>query len=214
MALLAAVLTVALSQAPVHRSAYHDYRVVTWVDGLAHPWSIAFLPGGDTLVTEQPGRLRIVRDGKLYGRGASDMKAGIAAAVYAVEAIRRAGVELRGSVEVSGTVDEESGGFAGAAFLCERGWISHARTDHVIIPEPLNVDRVCLGHRGVWWAEIEMKGRIAHGSMPFLGASAIRGMGDFLARVERELYPRLDARRTAMPANQGTRADFQEFGRT
>src|SRR3989304_1738104 len=53
------------AQAPVHRSAYHDYRVVTLVDGLEHPWSIAFLPGGDMLVTEQPGRLRIVRGGKL-----------------------------------------------------------------------------------------------------------------------------------------------------
>ena len=44
-----------------------------------------------------------------------DMKAGIAAAVYAAEAIRRAGIELEGSLEISGTVDEESGGFAGAA---------------------------------------------------------------------------------------------------
>jgi len=52
-------------QSPVQRSAYHDYRVVTLVDGLEHPWSIAFLPGGDMLVTERPGRLRIVRDGKL-----------------------------------------------------------------------------------------------------------------------------------------------------
>ena len=42
-----------------------DYRVVTFVDGLEHPWSIAFLPDGDVLVTEQPGRLRIVRDGAL-----------------------------------------------------------------------------------------------------------------------------------------------------
>lgn len=52
-------------QAPVQRSAYHDYRVVTYVDGLEHPWSIAFLPGGDVLVTEQPGRLRVIREGAL-----------------------------------------------------------------------------------------------------------------------------------------------------
>jgi aldose sugar dehydrogenase len=49
----------------VHRSAHHDYRVVTVVEGLQHPWSIAFLPDGDMLVTERPGRLRIVRDGRL-----------------------------------------------------------------------------------------------------------------------------------------------------
>ena len=52
-------------QSDVLRSAYHDYRVVTVADGLEHPWSIAFLPGGDILVTERPGRLRIVRQGKL-----------------------------------------------------------------------------------------------------------------------------------------------------
>lgn len=52
-------------QTPVHRSTYHDYRVVTVVDGLENPWSIAFLPGGDMLVTERPGRLRIVRNGAL-----------------------------------------------------------------------------------------------------------------------------------------------------
>ncbi len=49
----------------VFRSAYHDYRVVTVADGLVQPWSIAFLPGGDMLVTERPGRLRIIRQGKL-----------------------------------------------------------------------------------------------------------------------------------------------------
>jgi aldose sugar dehydrogenase len=47
------------------RSALHDYRVVTVVDALVQPWSIAFLPGGDALVTERPGRLRIIRNGKL-----------------------------------------------------------------------------------------------------------------------------------------------------
>lgn len=49
----------------VFRSAYHDYRIVTLVEALVEPWSIAFLPGGDILITERPGRLRIVRNGKL-----------------------------------------------------------------------------------------------------------------------------------------------------
>ena len=62
------------------------------------------------------------------------MKAGIAAALFAVEGIRRAGVELNGAVEISGTVDEESGGFAGVAWLAEHGRLSAVRTDYVIIP--------------------------------------------------------------------------------
>jgi succinyl-diaminopimelate desuccinylase len=69
----------------------------------------------------------------------------------------------------------------------------------VISPEPLNVDRVCIGHRGVWWAEIETLGRIAHGSMPFLGDSAIRHMSAVLEKFEHQLYPALAARHSDMP---------------
>jgi len=141
----------------------------------------------------------IVRDGRIYGRGACDMKAGIAAAVYAAEAIRRAGIELDGSVEISGTVDEESGGYAGVAWLAERGRLSADRADFVIIPEPLNVDRICIGHRGVYWFEVTTHGRIGHGSMPFLGVSAIEHMGAILDRVRRELLPALAARTTQVP---------------
>jgi aldose sugar dehydrogenase len=55
----------ALAQLPTRQSTLHDYRVVTVAEGFVNPWSIAFLPGGDMLVTERPGRLRIVRSGKL-----------------------------------------------------------------------------------------------------------------------------------------------------
>ena len=148
-----------------------------------------------------------VRDGKVYGRGSCDMKAGIASAVYAVEAIRRAGIELPGTVEVSGTVDEESGGFAGVAWLAEHGRLSAARTDFCIIPEPLNVDRICVGHRGVYWFEVSAHGHIGHGSMPFLGVSAIDGMTRLLQAVRDDLLPRLAERRTAMPVvPEGARA--------
>lgn len=141
----------------------------------------------------------VVRDGRVYGRGACDMKAGIAAAVYAAEAIRRAGVPLNGSVEISGTVDEESGGFAGVAWLSQQKRISAERQDFVIIPEPLNVDRICIGHRGVYWFEVTTRGRIGHGSMPFLGVSAIEHMGVILDSMRRELLPALRSRTTAVP---------------
>ncbi len=141
----------------------------------------------------------VVKDGKIYGRGTCDMKGGLAASIIAVEALIDSGIDLPGTIEISGTVDEESGGFGGVAYLAERGWFSKPRVDHVIIPEPLNVDRVCVGHRGVWWAEIETKGRIAHGSMPFLGDSAIRHMSAVLEALERDLYPALKLKRTDMP---------------
>ncbi len=64
-ALLLVAGTEVTAQTDVVRSAQHDFRVVTVADGLVHPWSMAFLPGGDMLITERPGRLRIVRGGRL-----------------------------------------------------------------------------------------------------------------------------------------------------
>ncbi len=141
----------------------------------------------------------VVKDGRVYGRGACDMKGGLAASIIAVEALLDLGKKLPGTLEISGTVDEESGGYGGVHYLAERGWFSPPRVDHVIIPEPLNVDRVCIGHRGVWWAEIETHGRMAHGSMPFLGDCAVRHMQAVVDRFERDLYPKLAMRRTDMP---------------
>ena len=140
-----------------------------------------------------------VKDGRVYGRGACDMKGGLAASIVAAEAFMDVFPDFPGAIEISGTVDEESGGFGGVAYLASKGFFSRPRVDHVIIPEPLNKDRICLGHRGVWWAEIETRGSIAHGSMPFLGDSAIRHMGAVLNAFEEELFPALDRKQTEMP---------------
>lgn len=164
----------------VHFNGHHD--VVT----AGHGWTTDPF-GGE------------VKDGRIYGRGACDMKGGIATAIIAAEAFVAAHPDFGGAIEISATADEESGGYGGVAWLAEQGYFNPDRVQHVIIPEPLNKDRICLGHRGVWWAEIETKGRIAHGSMPFLGDSAIRHMGAVLAEMEEVLYPLLAGRRTAMP---------------
>ena len=141
----------------------------------------------------------VVKDGRVYGRGACDMKGGLAASIIAVEAFMEAYPDFPGAIEISGTVDEESGGFGGVAYLAGKGYFSKPKVDHVIIPEPLNKDRICLGHRGVWWAEIETLGEIAHGSMPFLGDNAVRHMGAVLSAFEADLFPALDRKRTSMP---------------
>ncbi len=140
-----------------------------------------------------------VKDGKVYGRGACDMKGGLAASIIAAEAFIAVCPGFKGAIEISGTADEESGGFGGVAYLAEKGYFSPERVQHVIIPEPLNKDRICLGHRGVWWAEIETHGEIAHGSMPFLGDCAVRHMGAVMAEMEASLFPLLATKRTDMP---------------
>jgi succinyl-diaminopimelate desuccinylase len=155
------------------------------------------VPAGDGWSVDPFGGT--VRDGKIYGRGVCDMKAGLAAAIFAAEAIRRTGVTLPGTIEISGTVDEESGGFAGVAWLAECGRVANGKTDYVIIPEPLNVDRICVGHRGVYWFELTTRGRFGHGSMPFLGINAIEGMGRVLEAIRSVLKPALAVRTTGMP---------------
>src|SRR5207244_9617777 len=78
---------------------------------------IDVVPAGDGWAVDPFGG--IVRDGRIYGRGVCDMKAGIAAAVFAAEAITRAGVPLPGTIEIRGTVDDESGGVGGVAWVAE-----------------------------------------------------------------------------------------------
>jgi succinyl-diaminopimelate desuccinylase len=188
---------------PEHTTRYPRVNVVgSWRGEAERPLvhlngHFDVVPAGDGWTLDPFGG--VVRDGRLYGRGSCDMKAGIAAAAYAAAAVRRAGVTLPGTVEVSGTVDEESGGFAGVAWLAEHGRLSAARTDCVIIPEPLDVDRICVGHRGVYWGELTMRGRIAHGSMPFLGVSAIDAMGRVLEDIRETLRPALAQRMTDVP---------------
>ncbi len=164
----------------VHFNSHHD------VVEVGHGW------------TRDPFGAAVEGD-RIYGRGACDMKGGLAASVIAAEAFLAARPAFRGAIEISATADEETGGYGGVAWLAERGYFSPARVQHVLIPEPLHKDRICLGHRGVWWAEVETHGRIAHGSMPFLGDSAIRHMGAVLEEIEDRLYPLLATKRTAMP---------------
>jgi succinyl-diaminopimelate desuccinylase len=140
-----------------------------------------------------------IADGNIYGRGACDMKGGLASSIIAAEAFIEQYPDFSGAIEISGTADEESGGYGGVAYLAEHGHFSPEKVQHVIIPEPLQKDRICLGHRGGWWAEIETKGEIAHGSMPFLGDCAVRHMGAVIHEFEDKLFPIMAARRTDMP---------------
>ena len=164
----------------VHFNGHHD------VVEVGHGWTRAPF-GGE------------VDGDRIYGRGACDMKGGLAAAIIAAECFVAEHPEFAGAVEISATADEESGGYGGVAYLAEQGFFAPERVQHVIIPEPLNKDRICLGHRGGWWAEIETKGEIAHGSMPFLGDCAVRHMGAVLQAFEDDLFPAMASRRTDMP---------------
>ncbi len=196
--------------APGDSNTYPRWNLIARRDGTAGP-CVHFNSHIDVVEVGQdwtvPPFEGVLRDGRIYGRGACDMKGGLAASIIAVEAFLDLCPDFAGAVEISATADEETGGYGGVAYLAERGFFSPDRVDHVIIPEPLNKDRICLGHRGVWWAEVETHGSIGHGSMPFLGDCAVRHMGAVITEMEEALFPALSARRTTMPVvPEGARA--------
>ena len=127
-----------------------------------------------------------IADGKVFGRGAFDMKGSVAGCMAAVKALVDSGAELRGDVVVAGVADEEYGS------LGTRDILTRIKTDAAIVTEPTALD-VCLAHKGYLWIEVEVAGRAAHGSKFELGIDANMKMGKFLAalgELERELRGR------------------------
>ena len=119
-----------------------------------------------------------IRDGRLYGRGAHDMKGSLAAGIGAAKILADAGVRLRGDLVVAAVADEEYGSLGTADLL------THLKTDAAIVTEPTNLD-VCLAHKGYIWIDVETHGRAAHGSRFTEGVDAVMRMGRFLCELER-----------------------------
>ncbi len=132
-----------------------------------------------------------VKDGKLYGRGSSDQKSGIVSQIFAIYALKKAGISLNGTIISSATPDEETGGQAGVGYLVNNGYLDKNNTDYCIITECLDYDKICLGHRGTFWFEIETKGKQSHGSMPSEGINAIDNMNLLLNAIKEKIQPEL-----------------------
>jgi len=116
-----------------------------------------------------------VADGRLYGRGAYDMKGSLAAIMLA--ASRAAELPLRGDVVVTAVADEEVASVGTAAVAASRS------ADAAIVTEPTEM-RLAVAHKGFVAWEIETRGVAAHGSRPDLGVDAIARMGDVLVRLD------------------------------
>jgi acetylornithine deacetylase len=118
-----------------------------------------------------------IRDGKLYGRGAQDMKGGVAAMIGAARRIVESGGLERGRVIVAAVVDEEHASLGADALVTK--W----RADAAVVTEPTSLD-VAVAHKGFQWMALDTRGRAAHGSRPLEGRDAILRMGRVLARLE------------------------------
>ena len=162
-------------------------NVVGILDGRAPGRSLLLCGHVDTVGVagmEAPFDPRI-RDGRLYGRGAQDMKAGVAAMIDAARLAAERGFE-RGRLIVAAVVDEEFASI-GADLLASE-WTA----DGAVVTEPTDL-QVAIGHKGFAWLDIETAGRAAHGSRPKDGRDAIVRMGRVLQRLEaldRELQAR------------------------
>jgi len=145
------------------------------------------VPIGEEASWTHPPFAGEIVNGRVYGRGANDDKASVTAQVLGAIALKRSGVQLRGTLIVNEVADEEVGGRLGAALIAERADI---RPDAVIVGEPTR-NRICVGERGGVGIRVVVFGRTAHGALPWEGVNAIEGMARVISALERDLWPRL-----------------------
>jgi len=136
----------------------------------------------------------VVREGRVYGRGAYDMKGSLAAIMIAAREAKK--LKLRGDVIVAAVADEEVASVGTAAVL------KRVEADAAIVTEPTEM-RLCLAHKGFAWLEVETRGVAAHGSRPDLGVDAVGHMGRILTEVLK-LDRRLHAGRGHLLLGTGT----------
>ena len=135
---------------------------------------------------EHPPYAAVIQDGILYGRGACDMKSGLAAMVYSVKTLLEAGIQLAGDLYVVGVVQEEPcEGLAMQVLVEEEG----IRPDFVVLGEPSNL-QVRVGHRGRIEMRVRVRGKAAHAAAPDLGDNAIHNAARLIFGLEL-LTPRL-----------------------
>jgi acetylornithine deacetylase/succinyl-diaminopimelate desuccinylase family protein len=133
-----------------------------------------------------------VRDGRLHGRGAADMKGAVAAMAAALVALRRNGLPVAGRVTLAAVIDEEIESL-GAEHLIKSGFTA----DGAIVGEPTQ-NQICIGHKGLEWLEIVFSGKAAHGGTPKAGINAIDAAASFVQRVRTGLLRDFDARADAL----------------
>jgi succinyl-diaminopimelate desuccinylase len=124
-------------------------------------------------------------NGRLYGRGTSDMKSGLMAMVMAVDALKQAGVCLKGDLILSGVADEETGALGAKAWV-QAGGLQGVGA--IVIGEPTDLE-VYIAEKGACWLEITTYGKTAHGSMPDLGINAVMHMTTALHALTRLSLP-------------------------
>ncbi|MGM0437546.1 MAG: M20 family metallopeptidase [Bacillota bacterium] len=129
-----------------------------------------------------------IKNGRVYGRGAVDMKGPLACMMLTLVAVKRAKIELKGDLIFAGVIEEEYKSF-GTEHLVKNG----PKTDAAIVGEPSQLN-IAAGHRGLEWLEITIEGKAAHGGTAKKGINAISKAAKFINKVEEELLPQFAER--------------------
>jgi len=142
--------------------------------------------GADEEAWEYPPFGASEENGRIYGRGAVDMKGGIAAVVQAICDLADSRAKLRGDIVFAATAGEETDCSGIARFMQDRDWLPELAG--AVVPEPTDLS-VVTAHRGLFWLKITTKGKAAHSSMPQRGVNAIMSMKRVLEALERYRIP-------------------------
>ncbi len=145
------------------------------------------VPAGDPASWRRDPFGAEIAGARLFGRGAADAKASLAAMVAAFEALTSV-LPLRGTLTLTAVSDEEVGGVKGTEFLVDRGLL---RPDHVVVGE-ITQNRLAVAEKGVLWLRIITHGRAAHGSTPWDGNNAIDHMVTVLLAIREQIVTRLE----------------------
>ncbi|MDP2980617.1 MAG: M20 family metallopeptidase [Candidatus Omnitrophota bacterium] len=123
----------------------------------------------------------VIKGNKVYGRGSEDMKANIAGVLFALKALRCCGIKPKINLQLSFTPDEEIGGRTGLGYLVEKGFV---KADYAM-SEGYSGNYISMGNKGVLWAEVEVIGKSAHGSMPHKGINSFERMNAVVNELEK-----------------------------
>jgi succinyl-diaminopimelate desuccinylase len=150
------------------------------------------VPGGPGWMVTEPFKPRIV-DNRLFGRGSTDMKGGIAAIAGALASLSSYADRLGIGVEAAFVPDEEIGGGTGTGYLVENSLV---RGRYVVIAEPSSLSQIYIGHKGAVWGEVVVKGKTGHGSTPWLGINAFEKAVAIAKEMFEKLVPSIEAKRS------------------
>lgn len=166
------------------------------------------VPAGDPKQWEYPPFSGEVKEGKILGRGATDMKGGLSSVIAAFVAVSEVAEELSGKILLVAVPDEETGGLYGSSWLLENNKVAG---DACLIGENSGIRESWIGEKGCCWLHLETRGTPAHGSLPMLGENAIEKLTRALPLIRKVEQERIRIPDDTLESIQASKNFYTEF---